>query len=118
MNKIIIKFKILGKSWQLRLLTKDHYKNKHGWDSVAITLMYKSKIDLSPKGLNTETIIHELVHAYMYELCTYSADLDVDAKEEIFAELMAKRGYELLKLADKLMLEIEKRNNKYLGYAQ
>ncbi len=118
MSKIIIKFKILGKPWQLRLLTKELYKKKRGWDSVAITLMHKSKIDLSPRGLDKETLIHELVHAYMYELCMHSADLDVDAKEEIFAELMAKRGYELLTLADRLLLEIEKRTDKHLGYTQ
>lgn len=103
-----IKFRILGKIWIIKLLKTRKYKSKHGSDSIAITLGYKREIHLSPQGSDKETIIHELVHAYLTEMCTKSSDLDVDALEEIFAELMSKRGQELLSLADLLLQKVQK----------
>ena len=97
-----LKIEILGKPWLLRVLKKKKYKNKHGADSVAITHINKRRIDLGPDGTDLETIIHELVHAYLTEMCTKSSDLEDDQLEEIFAELMAKRGREMLDLADSI----------------
>lgn len=110
-----IQFTILGKSWTLRLLKKRRYKRKYGADSVAITDTNKRYVDLGPLGRDRETIIHELVHAYLAEICTHSADLDNDNLEEIFAELMAKRGLELLRLADRLIRRIETTEIKAVG---
>jgi hypothetical protein len=100
------KFDILGKTWTLRLMKRKRYMKTNGADSVAITECYKRQIDLSPYGRDLETIIHELVHAYLWELCAGTADLTTDAQEEIFAELMAKRGQELLNLANDLFNKI------------
>lgn len=97
-----IPFEILGKKWTLRTLKRRKYMSKNGADSVAITECYKRRIDLSPFGQDLETIIHELVHAYLWELCSGTAELTTDAQEEIFCELMAKRGQELLTLAGEL----------------
>ncbi len=105
----IIPFKVLTKAWRLRILDKKTYAKKHGTDSLAITHVQKRRIDLSPKGLDKDTIIHELVHAYLAELCVHSCDLDDDNLEEIFAELMSRRGAELLRLADRLKTALNKR---------
>lgn len=102
-----IQFEILGKPWELRLLKKKKYLKSNGSDSVAITDVNKRRIDIGPNGRDKETIIHELVHAYLGEMCTHSADLDSDSSEEIFCELMAKRGDELLRLADSLLNEVQ-----------
>lgn len=103
---IKVKFRVIGKSWVLKVLDKKKYRKKNGRDSVAITKLHKRQIELSPDGIDLETVIHELVHAFLYELCVHSATLDEDNKEEIYAELMAKRGKELLGLADKLWLRL------------
>lgn len=95
-----INFDILGKKWQVRVLKRKKYMKKNGRDSVAITDIDKRRIDISPYGMNLETVVHELLHAYLGEMCTRSADFDDDALEEIFAEFMAKRGRELLDVAD------------------
>ena len=71
-----IPFKVLGKTWKLRILSKKRYHKKHGKDSLAISVLYKRRIDIPAK--------------------------------KIFAELMAKRGTELLKLADNLMTMLDK----------
>ena len=97
-----LKFNILGKSWTIEVLTKKRYKRKHGKDSVGITTPDKRKIEISPYGFDRETVIHELVHAYIAEMCLHSCDLDDDNLEEVFAELMSKRGFELLALSDDL----------------
>ncbi len=101
-----IKFQILGKPWLLRVLKKRKYNKKNGADSVAITYINKRRIDLGPGGMDLETVIHELVHAYLAELCTKSTELDDEQLEEIFAELMAKRGREMLDLADSLFAQV------------
>jgi hypothetical protein len=97
-----IQFKVLDKPWLLLILSTASYIRRNGSDSIASTHVNGRRIELSPLGLDKETITHELVHAYLGELCTHSADLARDAFEEIFAELMAKRGIELLELAEHL----------------
>lgn len=101
-----IKFKIAGKRWKLRILHEDQYIKKHGPGSYAMTIMHRRRIDInSPTGLDRETLIHELVHAYMSEFCTSSSKIKAIELEEIFCELMAKRGEEILTLADDLLIE-------------
>lgn len=98
----VIDFQVLGKKWTLRPLDRKKYRRKYGNDSVAITNVNKRRIDLSPNGLDLETIVHELVHAFLGEICTHSANLDDESLEEIFAELLAKRGREILETGDYL----------------
>jgi hypothetical protein len=103
----IVEFKVLNKKWKIRILEKKKYTKRYGEDSVAITLAYRRLIYLHPEGLDLETIVHELVHAFMSELCIKSTnEITPDDLEEIFAELMAKRGKELLQLADELFFKI------------
>lgn len=107
MKELKIQFKILGRSWTLRLLPKRRYKRKHGPGSVGSTDVERRRIDLRPSGFDRATITHELVHAFMGEMCLHSADLDQDSMEEIFAELFSKRGREMLKLSKRLFVEVE-----------
>jgi hypothetical protein len=88
-------------------MKRKKYVDKNGNDSVAITTFHKRRIDLSPYGRDLETIVHELVHAYLHELCLHSTnEMTADDVEEVFCELMAKRGRELLDLADSLYAKI------------
>lgn len=97
-----VEFQVLGKDWVMRIMKKKKYRKVNGTDSCAITYINKRRIDIGPAGMDKETITHELVHAYLAELCVKSSDLDDDNLEEIFAELMSKRGREMLDLADVL----------------
>lgn len=105
---IKVSFEILGKRWTLRVLKRRKYARKNGKDSVALTYMARRRIDLSPFGTDYETIVHELVHCYLTELCASSADLDVEELEEVYAELMAKFGRQLLDLATDLHNKVKK----------
>lgn len=101
-----ISIRVLGKPWKLRLFTRKKFNKKHDKFCVAITNINKRRIDFSPDGVDKETIVHELVHAYLGEFCLYSTDLDVDNLEEIFAEMMAKRGQEILDKSASLLKKL------------
>lgn len=103
-----LKFEILGKRWQLKVLSAKKYVNKHGYDSLAVTLGWKRKIFVHGEGVDKETLIHELLHAYLHEMCFKSSTgITADDLEEIFCEFMSKWGRELLDLADSLLVMIE-----------
>ncbi len=103
-----LQFSVLSKKWTMRLLDRKRYNKKHGNDSLAITHVQKRRIDLSPKGMDLATITHELVHAYLAELCVHSCDLDDENLEEIFAELLSRRGREMLTKAQAIHSKVSK----------
>lgn len=88
-------------------MKRKKYAKKNGKDSVAMTYRVKRRIDLSPYGLDLETITHELTHAYLTELCLGSADPDAYALEEIFCEMVAKHGRVLHDTAEALYAKIQ-----------
>lgn len=101
-----IKFKILGRTWKLKLLTKKAFEKRNGADCFAVTWSNRV-IELSSKGQDIETIRHELVHAYQKEMCLGSTNEVTPADmEEWIAELIGRRGPELLRLADVLHVRI------------
>lgn len=102
-----LEFQILGKGWTLRVLSEKYFKKKNGGATAGITKVHKRRIELRPKFLDHETIVHELVHAYLYEMCIHSTnEMTLNDLEEVFAELMAKRGRELLDKAEWIASEI------------
>lgn len=109
-----ITFQILGNDWTLNSMSFKQFANKHGdnWDAQAITDADLKEIDLIPRGLTRATIIHELVHAYLHEMCMGSVDFDDDNLEEVFAELMSYRGEEILTLSTNLLKRIKKGSKK------
>ena len=106
--KCVLKFKVLGKWWRIRKMTKKQYRKKHGEDSIAITVMHKRRIDISPRGMDLDTICHELVHVYTDEMCVRSMDFTLHDMEEFYAELLSKRGLEIIRQAEKLFAMLKK----------
>lgn len=97
-----IKFRIMGKIWVIRIMPNRKFIRKHGDDCLAITIFHKNRIDIARCARSKDTVVHELVHAYLDEMCVTSTSMSKDDMEEVFAELMAKRGAELLALAKDL----------------
>ena len=103
-----MRFEVLGKPWTLRILSKKEFKKRHGSEgALAITDTIKKVVDLSPFGVDLETIDHELFHVLVHELClTSTIDIKFEDAEEIFAELHSKRARELHALGEKLAMEV------------
>lgn len=106
-----LRFRILGERWRLRLLPRKRFRRKHG-KCLAVTMGWKRTIDLSPKGHDRETIVHELLHAFASECCIRSMNVDTDNYEEFLAELVSKRGKRLLELADTLRQRVREADAK------
>lgn len=104
---MIIKLRVIHKTWEARLLVHKKYKKKYGTDSCAITEMDKRRILFSNKFIDLETIVHELTHAYLHELCIARADIDATALEEVYCELMAKFGNTLLRQAKRVFKQLK-----------
>lgn len=103
-----INFEILNREWTLRVLNRKKYTKKNGNDSVGITYGWKRRIDVGT-GVTHEDLCHELVHAYLAEMCMGSMnEISISDMEEFYAELMSKRGRELLDLADNLLEQIQR----------
>jgi hypothetical protein len=104
----VASFTIKGKPWTLHTHGTRGYVTKHGKDSCAITFIHKREIHLSPTGRELVDIVHELVHAYVGETCTASANLSADAMEEVCADIFSHHGEEILTLAKLLHGKVKK----------
>jgi ketopantoate reductase len=103
-----INFEILGKEWTLKVLKRKRYKKKNGADSIAICYGWKRRIDVHT-SVTHEDLAHEIVHAYMNEMCINSTtEMTAADMEEFFAEFYSKRGQEGIDLVNNLMKEIQK----------
>ena len=117
---ISIKFDVLGKQWEMRVLNEKKYSRKKiRNNSLGITYAWKRRIDLTHEVLTVsddiskETICHELWHAYCAELCLDSTNkIKMADWEEIQAEFMAKRGREYLDKVDWLLEQIKEEYEK------
>lgn len=97
-----VKFKVVGKRWTVRFYTKKKYQKKYP-NTLGVCLGWKREIRLPVKPLRPETIVHELTHAYFRELCFVDPDaLKRPELEEVFCELVAQFGVDLLIQADKI----------------
>jgi hypothetical protein len=85
--------KIKGTKWKYRLIPRELFLKVHKdaevIDHVAITIKQENRIDFTPNELTVETIIHELVHAYMSETYTNSANLENEQMEDIICDMIS-----------------------------
>lgn len=98
----MIKIDVLTKKWGI-CIRSDKAFNKKFPDCHAIALLEDRRIFVRKSSVNIETILHELVHAYQYELSFHELQLDDDQVEEWYAELFAKYGETMLKHAKSIV---------------
>lgn len=108
---LTLKFKLLNRTWCLKLYTKKQYRKKIGKDSVAVCKGWKRTICLSPAGFRMETLYHELWHAYLSEF-TGGLALGIEDLEEVMCEVLAKRGQEFITLGRNLRREIRRQTGR------
>jgi hypothetical protein len=98
---------VLTKSWKI-IVRSDKLHLRYFPETHAIAVLDDRKIHVRKSSVNAETFIHELVHAYQYELSFYELQLDDDQVEEWFAELMAKYGETMIRDAKELVSRLSK----------
>jgi len=101
------KVKILGHQWIVHFHKEKDYRKAFGDDSLGICETLDKEIHLRIKKLKAEVVVHELVHAYMEELCTTPAGLEPGQGEEVAADLFAKYGRTLLSQSDQIIQAYE-----------
>jgi hypothetical protein len=105
---IKVKFKVLNKTWTLRVMERKKYHKKNGKDSVGITKFWKRTIDLHPTEADLfSTIVHELCHAYHHESHIGSMnEVTNDDVIEFFCELIGQRIEEITALGRELEKQV------------
>jgi hypothetical protein len=105
---------VKGEEWTIYYeATQKAFKSKFkdSGEAAAITNIVTRYIYFQPGYTDLPTIIHELVHAYYSTLCLHSASIEADQMEEIFCEMFAHNGKEILKQAytvQKFLREVAK----------
>ena len=98
---------VLSKKWKV-IVRSDRLHERHFPETHGIAILDDREIHVRRSSLAPETLIHELVHAYQYELSFYELQLDDDQVEEWFAELLAKYGETILRDAKSIVAKLTK----------
>ena len=100
---------MIGKPWTVRFYPKKKFAQKYP-GTLGVCLGWKRQIRLPLRGLKEETVAHELTHAMLHEMCVTSTDsLRREELEEVFCEMWAKFGVDMLMLADQIWTEYQRR---------
>ena len=87
------KIKIFGNTWTYRVFKRDQFKKRYPEstpETLAITYSNKNRIDFVTEGVTMRECRHEVIHAYIASLPLNSAELNEDALEEIYCELISR----------------------------
>lgn len=98
----IMQFFVLNKKWKMVVRTdKAHdlrFPNSHG-----VAVFEDKKIHIRKSSLDMVTILHEMLHAYKFELSFYELELDDDQVDEFHCELWAKHGEQMMDDAKRII---------------
>lgn len=98
------KVEVLGHVWVVHYWSKRAFKKKYSGDTYGVTECDDKEIHLRTDRLKRETIVHEMAHAYIWELGAAVAGLDSNQLEEIYCEMLAKYGLKIHATADEILM--------------
>lgn len=87
---------IKGLTWKLSVQRDEEYIKHHGGDSEGITVGSQRHIYIKESALYLEVVLHELGHAYFQSCLTYTANLNEEDIEEVFCEIIANHGSQMV----------------------
>ena len=106
---------VVGKRWTVYFCPKSYFKRRHKKEfkgkpsgTAAFVVCDDRKMYLRTSSLKRETIVHELTHSYLWELCLWSlrhkdSEAPIEEVEEAFCEMMAKYGKQILKQTESIL---------------
>ena len=106
---------VVGKKWTIYFCSKRYFDNRHrlafetdSGGTLAFVVPDDKAMYLLPSRMKRETIMHELTHAYLWELCLNDLYLSEDSAEkldrleEAFCDMMAKYGKTMIGQLDQI----------------
>ena len=98
---------LLHKKWRI-VVRSDKVHSEKFPNTHAVVILEDRKVYIRKSSLNTETIIHELIHCMVHELSFTELQLDDDQVEEFYCELFAKYGRNLIQIAESIVKHYKK----------
>lgn len=98
---------VVNKKWKIIVRT-DKVHNEKFPNCHAMAMLEDRRIHIRRSSLNVTTILHELIHAFKFELSFYELELDDDQTDEWHCELWAKYGKIMLQDAERLVAHYTK----------
>jgi hypothetical protein len=91
---------VMGQKWEMHAMRDDDFAHHTGIKSAAgVTLGSTRDIVINLDHVDRYTMVHELVHAYVFEMCVDSNAITNEAMEEVMAEMFARHGKQIFKQA-------------------
>lgn len=97
------RLKILTRTWSVYFMTKKQYHKKYGPGTLAMTETDDREIYFRRDKFASETIRHELFHAYLQEYSTHTLDLTCDQMEELCCDVASKHAEDLISKSKELI---------------
>lgn len=100
-NSITIEIK--GAHYEFILQSPQTYKRNHGSDSSAITYIKEKKVYFKTDDFTPNVVRHELIHVFVAESHTSSANLTEEQLEELFCEIIAESYFLIGQICDRII---------------
>jgi len=106
----MVNIKIKGDTWKCSVYDDEEFLHKFGDGMAAFCQVDSKQIIFNEDDLTLQTVIHEVAHAYIsYLHLIDSAELKVDQIEEIYCEMFAHDGPDILKISKRLFKSLKQR---------
>ena len=86
------------------------YRKNHGSDSVGVTYPHEREMHFNKNFFTSETIRHELFHAYHGSAPNGSSNMDADQMEDQGCELFEKYGPLMMLQVDQILCFFSRKN--------
>lgn len=103
----VVKIKVLGKPWKVKLWSTGQYEKHIATDSVAMCFAATKELHYCDSEITLENIRHELSHAFYEEKSFVALQLTAAQMEEFSCELMAKHCDDFSDLSKEILSKLK-----------
>ena len=97
---------IKGNSWKFEVISDRTFIKRHGkehHDSGAVTSTPDNVVSFRKSSLSFHSIVHELIHVFVFESHTESMEQSLDDREELCASIISNNYFLIGSLAEKIL---------------
>lgn len=86
-----VEIDIMEKKWRISRYSKSYFRRKVGAGTAGLCSFPDRQIYLSAEFFDIETVLHEVMHAYMFECHSSGTQLTTEQVEELACEIVGER---------------------------